>query len=290
MTLDTADARDPSRREFESLLAEREGLREQLVEQAKLASLGGVAAGIAHEVRNPLHFVHNFSEMVLDLSEELGAIVDDARDRMPADTIEDLTTLQGEIAQAARKIIEHSQRVDGIVKSMHLDPGGSSTERHLTDVNELVSEAAEEACRGLRARNAVGSGVALTLDLDDRIVPISVAPHSLYRAVGNVVANACEAADASDTERAPVVQVATRYADDAIEIEVSDTGAGISDGDRPHVFEPFFTTKPARENTGLGLAQVWEIVTHDHAGTVEIETTGAGTTVTLVLPVVPHGA
>jgi len=256
-----------------------------LVQQEKLASLGGMAAGIAHEVKNPLHFVQNFAEAVGELAEELGAIVNDARGRMPADTIEDLETLHGELGEAATKIVEHAARVDGIVKSMLLYPWGTSVERHLTDVNALVRESASVAYHGLRARKVIGPAVALEIELDDRLVPTAVAPHSLSRAVSNLVSNACEAAEGAATdERLPAVGVSTSGSADGFEIAVSDNGGGISADDQGRMFEPFFTTKSALENIGLGLSQVWDIVTRDHDGRIEVETSDAGTTITLFVP------
>jgi two-component system, NtrC family, sensor kinase len=272
--------------DVEALLAEREDLREKLVQQEKLASLGGMAAGIAHEIKNPLHFVQNFAEAVAELANELGAIVDDARERMPTDTIEDLETLQAELGDAAAKIVEHGNRVDGIVKSMLLYPWGTSVERHLTDVNALARESATVAYHGLRARKVISPAVALEFELSDRLVPVAVAPHSLSRAVSNLVANACEAAqEAATDDHLPTVRVVTRRTDDGFELTVSDNGPGIGGVDHARVFEPFFTTKKALENIGLGLSQVWDITTRDHAGQVDVETSDAGTTITLTIPI-----
>src|SRR5271163_4078416 len=225
-----------------------------LVHAEKMASLGQLTAGIAHEIKNPLNFVNNFAELSRELLGELKEAVDSAPVGTRADDLDELmTTLDGNLA----KIAEHGRRADGIVKSMLLHSRGGSGERRQSDLNALIEEALNLAFHGARAQDQ-SFNVTLERDLDRSIGPLEAVPQDLTRVFLNLFGNGFYAADQRRREAGdgfrPVLRVATRDLGEAVEIRVRDNGTGIPPQFRDKLFRPFFTTKPTGEGTGLGLS------------------------------------
>jgi signal transduction histidine kinase len=264
-------ARDAAEAAYRDLKA----AQANLVQAEKMASLGQLTAGIAHEIKNPLNFVNNFATLSIDLLDELKetaapgfAMLDEARRA----EIDDLTrTLSGNL----EKINEHGQRADGIVRSMLEHSRGSSGEQRSVNLNTLVDEALNLAYHGARARDQ-SFNITLQRDFDEGIQPITLVPQDVTRVLLNLFSNGFYAARRRQsmegaTEFEPTLRVATRELGDAVEIRVRDNGIGIPEEVRDKLFQPFFTTKPTGEGTGLGLSISYDIVTQQHGGSISVE-------------------
>ncbi len=236
----------------------------QLVAQEKLASLGQLTAGIAHEIKNPLNFVNNFS----DLSYEL---LDDMKNELDNNNIQEALELVDEIKQNLKKINHHGKRADSIVKGMLLHSRGSLGEKVLTNVNELLDQYVALAYHGLRAQNKEFN-ITIEKDYDEYLEKINIIPQDISRVFLNIVNNACYAANEkkklNQNDFTPLIKVSTRDLKDNIEIRIMDNGNGIPDSVKENLFNPFFTTKPTGEGTGLGLSLSYDIVTKVHAGEI----------------------
>ena len=257
-----------------------------LVQAEKMASLGQLTAGIAHEIKNPLNFVNNFAELSRELLGELKEAVDSAPDGTRAEDLDELmTTLDGNLA----KIAEHGRRADGIVKSMLLHSRGGSGERRQSDLNALIEEALNLAFHGARAQDQ-SFNVTLERDLDPSIGPLEAVPQDLTRVFLNLFGNAFYAVNKRRREGgepafAPILTLTTRNRGDEIEVRVRDNGIGIPPEIRDKLFQPFFTTKPTGEGTGLGLSISYEIVVQEHGGSIAVDSQpGEFTEFTLRLP------
>jgi PAS domain S-box-containing protein len=264
-------ARDAAEAAYRDLKA----AQANLIQAEKMASLGQLTAGIAHEIKNPLNFVNNFASLSVDLLDELKqtaapgfAMLDDVR----RTEIDDLTrTLSGNL----EKINEHGNRADAIVRSMLEHSRGSSGERRSVNLNTLVDEALNLAYHGARARDQ-SFNITLQRDLDEGITPITLAPQDVTRVLLNLFANGFYAAHRRQSMEAtssfePTLSVATRELGDAVEIRVRDNGIGIPGEVRDKLFQPFFTTKPTGEGTGLGLSISYDIVTQQHGGSITVD-------------------
>jgi signal transduction histidine kinase len=252
--------------ELERALQELKATQDRLVSHEKLASLGALTAGIAHEIRNPLNFVTNFAQLAVELVREL-------RQRLPeltGDTAELLRDLEQNVA----KIEEHGRRADHIVRGMLLHARSQPGQRQLTDLNQLVAEAANLAYHGMRGQNATFH-VAVETDLDRALPPLEVSPQDLSRVVFNLMNNALYAAHQKRQKAGPNfqprVRVQTRNGEDAVELRFWDNGDGISPQLREKIFAPFFTTKPAGAGTGLGLSISYDIIVQMHNGSLRVE-------------------
>jgi signal transduction histidine kinase len=257
-----------------------------LVQAEKMASLGQLTAGIAHEIKNPLNFVNNFAELSRELLGELKEAVDSTPDGTRADDLDELmTTLDGNLA----KIAEHGRRADGIVKSMLLHSRGGSGERRQSDLNALIDEALNLAFHGARAQDQ-SFNVTLERDLDPSIGSLEAVPQDLTRVFLNLFGNAFYAVNKRRREGgepafAPILTVTTRNRGNEIEVRVRDNGAGIAPEIRDKLFQPFFTTKPTGEGTGLGLSISYDIVVQEHGGSIAVDSQpGEFTEFTIRLP------
>jgi signal transduction histidine kinase len=278
----------------ETALRDLQAAQANLIHAEKMASLGQLTAGIAHEIKNPLNFVNNFAGLSAELLDDLkemvapatAALGDEGRDA--AD--ETIALLAGNLD----KIAEHGRRADGIVTSMLLHSRGGAGDRQQVDLNALVGEALNLAYHGVRAQNH-GFNVTLERDFDPSLAPIEVVPQDLTRVLLNLFANGFYAADRRRREAAdgfqPLLAVATRGRGDAVEIRVRDNGTGVAPELRDKLFQPFFTTKPTGEGTGLGLSISWDIVTQGHGGTIAVDSEfGEFTEFTIRLPRSRHAA
>jgi signal transduction histidine kinase len=257
-----------------------------LVQAEKMASLGQLTAGIAHEIKNPLNFVNNFAELSRELLDELKEAVDSAPDGTRAEDLDELmTTLDGNLA----KIAEHGRRADGIVKSMLLHSRGGSGERRHSDLNALIEEALNLAFHGARAQDQ-NFNVTLERDLDPSIGLLEAVPQDLTRVFLNLFGNAFYALNKRRREGGnsafpPILTITTRNRGDEIEVRVRDNGTGIPPEIRDKLFQPFFTTKPTGEGTGLGLSISYDIVVQEHGGSIAVDSQpGEFTEFTLRLP------
>jgi PAS domain S-box-containing protein len=262
------DAAEEASRTIESAYSDLKAAQANLIQAEKMASLGQLTAGIAHEIKNPLNFVNNFAELSGDLLDELNDAVAGNRQ---AEIDEVTATLQGNLA----KITEHGKRADGIVKAMLEHSRGSSGERRMVDLNALIDEALNLAYHGARAQDQSFNSI-LERDFAEGIAPIELVPQDMTRVLLNLFSNGFYAATrrariGADAGFMPMLKVTTIDAGEAVEIHVRDNGIGISADIRDKLFQPFFTTKPTGEGTGLGLSITYDIVTQQHGGTITVD-------------------
>ena len=255
----------------------------QLIQREKMASLGELTAGIAHEIQNPLNFVNNFSEVSTELVQEL--VEEQAK---PTRTPELETELLDDLTQNLQKITQHGQRAASIVRGMLEHSRTSTGERTPTDLNALADEYLRLAYHGLRAKDK-GFNATLHTDFAPQLPSINAVGQDLGRVLLNLFTNALYAVRqrqlAGEPGYAPAVSVRTRHAGNEVEVQVQDNGTGIAEEVQQKIFQPFFTTKPTGEGTGLGLSLSYDIVTKGHSGTLEVASQlGEGTTFTLRLP------
>jgi two-component system, NtrC family, sensor kinase len=259
----------------EVALADLRRAQANLIQAEKMASLGQLTAGIAHEIKNPLNFVNNFAILSVELLSELKTTIAKAltslNDDQRAEAEEVLRMLTGNL----EKITEHGRRADGIVKSMLEHSRGASGERRMVDVNTLADEALSLAYHGARAQNQ-SFNITLERDFGERLAPIEMNPQDMTRVLLNLISNGFYAASKrARSEEAPnfepVLKITTRDVGDAAEIRVRDNGTGIPAQDMDKLFQPFFTTKPTGEGTGLGLSLSYDIVVKQHGGTITVD-------------------
>ncbi len=274
--------------QVEEALRKLKEMQQQIIMQEKMASLGGLTAGVAHEIKNPLNFVTNFAELSTELFDELRAALAAHSGAIPAPALGEITALLDDIALNIRKINEHGKRADSIVRGMLLLSRGKAGERMPVDINTLVAEYVQLAYHGLRAADATFN-VKLETTFDPAVGQLEVVPQDLSRAVLNIVNNACYAAFAARSARGagftPAVSVRTRAEEGWIAIIVRDNGMGVPAALREKIFTPFFTTKPSGKGTGLGLSISYDIVVHAHHGELVLDTVeGEYSQFTLRLP------
>ncbi len=272
----------------------RESLRtaqEQLLQARKMASLGQLTAGIAHEIKNPLNFVNNFARLLGDLTRELREELAENRDRPAGEVLDEIDDLLEDIAHNAEKIREHGERADATVRNMLMHSRTNDDQRQEVDLNALVKQYANLAYHGMRAADP-HFNTALDFDLSPEVGHAEIVPQEIGRVFINLLNNAFSAtrskaerhAEAGEAYR-PLVAVRTTARGGEVEARVTDNGGGIPPDVRARIFEPFFTTKPAGTGTGLGLSLSYEIVTVGHGGTMAVETEeGQGTTFVITLP------
>jgi len=256
---------------LENTLKELRQTQQQLIQSEKMASLGELTAGIAHEIQNPLNFVNNFSEVNRELIEEFKS----ERAKVKGERDEELEDeLINNIAENEEKIIHHGKRADAIVKGMLQHSRTSSGQKELTDINVLADEYIRLAYHGLRAKDKTFNAKFET-DLDDRIEKINVVPQEIGRVILNLINNAfytvSEKKKQLDGTYEPTVSISTKKIKDRIEIKVKDNGNGIPRKVLDKIFQPFFTTKPTGQGTGLGLSLSYDIV-KAHGGELKVET------------------
>jgi GAF domain-containing protein len=261
-------------RELAASLEELRTTQDRLVQTQKLALLGQLTAGIAHEIKNPLNFVNNFSGISTELIDELR----DALKGVPLDDkgraeIEELTdTLKSNFD----KVVHHGRRADAIVKSMLQHSREGSGEHRLIDINALVEESLNLAWHGARAETQ-GFEIKLNQSFDPSAGGADVFPQDIRRALLNLIANGFYAAtkrraETNGGDYEPTVTASTRNLGDRVEIRIRDNGTGIAPDVKEKMFEPFFTTKPTGEGTGLGLSISHDVIVKQHAGTIEVDT------------------
>jgi signal transduction histidine kinase len=274
-------------RELAKSLEDLRAAQDRLVQTEKLASLGQLTAGIAHEIKNPLNFVNNFSGVSTELIDELQDVLSGMSiDQTARTAINELTdTLRGNLD----KVVQHGKRADAIVKNMLLHSRQGSGEHRPVDINALVEESLNLAYHGARAEKQ-GFTITLERSFDPTVGEVDLFPQEITRVLLNLISNGFYAAtkrkaEADEVNYEPTLAAATKNLGDSIEIRIRDNGTGIPPEVQEKLFSPFFTTKPAGEGTGLGLSISHDIIVKQHGGSIEVDTQpGAFTEFRIVLP------
>ena len=263
-----------NRDELARTLDDLKTTQDQLVMNEKMASLGALTAGIAHEIKNPLNFVTNFAELTAELTEELAGELDAHIAGLDEDARNNLRALLRDIQQNTRKIQEHGKRADNIVKTMLLHSRGKKDERQRIQVNSLLEEYVQLAYHGMRAQDA-SFNITLNVDLDPSLPELDVIPQDLARVFLNILNNGCFAAHQrklrEGTRFQPALTVSTGLESDRVVIRIRDNGDGIPEAIVEKIFTPFFTTKAAGVGTGLGLSISYDIVVQEHNGELSVD-------------------
>jgi two-component system, NtrC family, sensor kinase len=256
--------------------------QQQMIQQEKMASLGSLTAGIAHEIQNPLNFVNNFSEVNKEL-------IADLREATSRNDQEQVSTILNSLLDNEDKVIHHGKRADAIVKSMLQHSRISSGQKKLTGINGLCDEYVRLAYHGFRARDKAFN-VRIETNLDSTVPKLSIVPQDIGRVILNLITNAFQAVNEKTKSQShgyePLVTVSTRNLGDKVEISIRDNGNGIPDSIKDKIFQPFFTTKPTGQGTGLGLSLSYDIV-KAHGGTIEVKSKPEeGTEFLVLLPII----
>lgn len=254
----------------------------QLILSEKMASLGELTAGIAHEIQNPLNFVNNFSEINTELIAEMKLEIE-------AGNLDEVKAIASDIEANEKKITQHGKRADAIVKGMLQHSRSSTGVKESTNINALADEYLRLAYHGLRAKDK-SFNAAMKTDFDESIGNINIIPQDIGRVILNLITNAFYAVTDKKQQLPvgyePTVSVSTRRTNGKVEIKVADNGNGIPQKALDKIFQPFFTTKPSGQGTGLGLSMSYEIVTKGHGGELKVDTKeGEGAEFTIILPV-----
>ncbi|WP_414587169.1 AAA family ATPase [Scytonema sp. PCC 10023] len=262
-----------------SLLQKLKATQAQIIAQEKLASLGALTAGIAHEIKNPLNFVNNFAELSVELTQELLEEIENQQDRLDSESREYIEEILNDLKQNAKKINEHGKRADNIVHGMLMHSRGQTGDRQQTDINAMLAEAISLTYHGMRAKDPAFN-IVIETDYDDNLDLINVVPQNISRAFINLINNACYAtytkkmrfqAEGNAEEFLPKLILSTKDLANYIEIQIQDNGEGIPQKLRDQIFNPFFTTKPPGEGTGLGLSITHDIIVQQHQGNIRVE-------------------
>jgi signal transduction histidine kinase len=275
---------EQQKKQVEESMERLQSTQSQLVQAEKMASLGELTAGIAHEIQNPLNFVNNFAEVNTELIDELKKEIEPAGIISANELIED-------IKANSEKIAHHGNRADAIVKSMLQHSRKTSAQKELADINALCDEYLRLSYHGLRAKDK-SFNAEFDTKFDTTLPLISVIPQDIGRVILNLINNAFYAVNVrqkneKDTGYKPHVTLTTRKQGDKVIIEVADNGTGMTEQVKEKIFQPFFTTKPTGEGTGLGLSLSYDIVTKGHGGELRVETKeGIGTEFIIQLPIV----
>ncbi|MGB5275247.1 MAG: ATP-binding protein, partial [Flavobacteriaceae bacterium] len=269
-------------KELRKTITSLKSTQAQLIQSEKMASLGELTAGIAHEIQNPLNFVNNFSEVNTEL-------IDEMQEELKAGNKEEAITLSNDIRENQKKINHHGRRADAIVKGMLQHSRNSNSEREDTDINALADEYLRLAYHGLRAKDK-SFNAKLETDFDTSIKKINIVAQDVGRVILNLITNAFYVVKQKKEQQKenyePTVSVRTKKNKDTISISVKDNGNGIPKAIKEKIFQPFFTTKPSGEGTGLGLSLSYDIV-KSHGGELKVETKeGEGTEFTIILPII----
>ena len=277
----------------ESTLTQLKSTQAQLIQKEKLASLGELTAGIAHEIQNPLNFVNNFSELSVDLVKDLkdemekSPLTPEGGTMIAANDRAYINELFDDLSQNQEKINHHGKRASSIVKGMLEHSRASTGEREWTDINALADEYLRLSYHGLRAKDKNFNADYKT-DFQDPLSKIEIIPQDIGRVLLNLINNAFYAVHQrhlQDPNHTPAVLVTTKQLHNQIIISVKDNGMGMSESVKAKIFQPFFTTKPTGEGTGLGLSLAYDIVTKGHGGTLEVYSKeGEGTDFIINLP------
>ena len=288
-----AEELDAKNQALENTLEQLRKAQEQMVAEEKLASLGQLTAGVAHEIKNPLNFVRNFAELSLELVDEIAEIIEEAKEDEDLDLAEEVNDILGDLKVNLGKVGEHCGRADGIVHSMLEHSRATPGDWRETDLNALLKQYRDLAYHAMRGENQ-DFNAALNEELDEQVELIQVVPQDMSRAFLNILTNAFQAMEEKQANEgegyAPELNIGSRRLDDGAEFWVRDNGPGVPDELRERMFEPFVTTKDTGKGTGLGLSLTVDIITR-HGGVVTVDTEqGAYTEMRIRLPLKPAAA
>lgn len=274
--------KNKSNKILETTLTNLKATQTQLIQSEKMASLGELTAGIAHEIQNPLNFVNNFAEVNMELLQEM-------EEEIEKGNFDEVKELAKDVASNEDKIMFHGKRADSIVKGMLQHSRNSNDKKEPTNINALTDEYLRLAYHGLRAKDKSFNATMHT-DFDDTIGTINIIGQDIGRVVLNLITNAFYVVDEKKKsgiiDYEPTVSVSTKKRGSTTEIRITDNGNGIPKDIINRIFEPFFTTKPTGQGTGLGLSMSYDIVTKSHGGDLKVETKkGEGTTFIITLPI-----
>ncbi|MBL0306478.1 MAG: two-component sensor histidine kinase [Chitinophagaceae bacterium] len=283
---------DLQKEKADTALHELKSTQAQLIQSEKMASLGELTAGIAHEIQNPLNFVNNFSEVSSELLEEM-------KQEINKGDLEEVKAIADDVQQNMKKILHHGKRADGIVKGMLQHSRSSSSVKEPTDINALADEYLRLTYHGLRAKDKSFNATIKT-DFDGTIGNINIIPQDIGRVILNLLTNAFYVVNEKQKAESgklnassssagqpyePTVSVSTKKVGNTVEIAIADNGNGIPQKVLDKIFQPFFTTKPTGQGTGLGLSLSYDIVTKGHGGELKAATKeGEGSRFTIILP------
>jgi len=271
---------DEQKSKVEQTLSELKATQAQLIQSEKMASLGELTAGIAHEIQNPLNFVNNFSEVNEELLAEM-------KDELNKGNIDDAKAIANDAIENQQKILHHGKRADAIVKGMLQHSRASSGQKELIDINALCDEYLRLSYHGLRAKDK-SYNAKFETNFDSNLEKINVVPQDIGRVILNLINNAFFVVNEKSKQGIagydPTVMVSTKRVGDKIQISVKDNGNGIPDSIKEKIFQPFFTTKPTGQGTGLGLSLSYDIV-KAHGGDLKAESiNNEGATFIINLP------
>ncbi len=274
----------------ENTQKEIENLRKQISQQEKMASLGLLSAGIAHEIQNPLNFVINFSKVSQKLLKDMQEVLDELGDVLPDDSVEEIKEIMSDLEGNMSKIEENGNRASSIVRGILLYSRGKDDEYIPTDLQQLTKEYVWLSYHAVRANNK-SFNVSIQEDYADGLPLVKIIPQDFSRAVLNLMNNACYAVfskskEATGTAYQPTIRISLKKEGDRINLAIEDNGQGISEEIKKKLYTPFFTTKPIGEGTGLGLSITKSIIEQKHNGTIEIDTRpGEYTRFTISIPI-----
>ena len=273
---------EQQKKQVEESMEQLQSTQSQLIQSEKMASLGELTAGIAHEIQNPLNFVNNFADVNVELIEELETEANKGN-------LEEVKLLAKDIKENETKITHHGKRADAIVKNMLQHSRKTSGQKELTDINALCDEYLRLSYHGLKAKDKAFNADFET-KFDTTLAPINVVPQDIGRVILNLINNAIYAVNErqkkeEDSGYKPLVTLTTSKQGDQVVIEVADNGTGMPEQVKEKIFQPFFTTKPTGEGTGLGLSLSYDFVTKGHGGIMEVLTReGEGSKIIVRLP------
>jgi signal transduction histidine kinase len=269
-------------------LKDLKSTQQQLIIQEKLASLGQLTAGIAHEIKNPLNFVNNFAEVSIELVNDLKQELIKQKENISAKSLIEIEDILKDLEENAHRINQHGKRADSIVRSMLQHSRGKAGERQDSDINAILEEDLNLAYHGMRARDT-SFNITIEKDFDKNLKKISIVPQDISRVFLNIINNGFYEANKKKKNRngnfSPILKVETEDLDNKIEVRIRDNGNGIPPEVRDKLFNPFFTTKPSGEGTGLGLSLSHDIIVKQHQGEIKFKTEmGEYTEFTISLP------
>mgnify|MGYP001266040762 FL=1 len=274
----------------ENTQKEIENLRKQISQQEKMASLGLLSAGIAHEIQNPLNFVINFSKVSQKLLKDMQEVLDELGDVLPDDSVEEIKEIMSDLEGNMSKIEENGNRASSIVRGILLYSRGKDDEYIPTDLQQLTKEYVWLSYHAVKANNK-SFNVSIQEDYADGLPLVKIIPQDFSRAVLNLMNNACYAVfskskEATGTAYQPTIRISLKKEGDRINLAIEDNGQGISEEIKKKLYTPFFTTKPIGEGTGLGLSITKSIIEQKHNGTIEMDTRpGEYTRFTISIPI-----
>lgn len=264
--------------------------QEKLILQERMASIGMLTAGIAHEIKNPLNFINNFSDITVELINELKEVLDTV-ESIPTDVKEDLSAILEDISTNCNKINEHGRRAESTIKNMLIQSRAQKDEKSKTDINKLVEEYLNLAYHGMRAQDA-DFNIKIVKELKPDLTEVVVSQQTIGRVVLNIINNGFYAANEKrekvpnlSKDFMPTITIKTDEDDSKIFIHIKDNGIGMTEETKKKIFQAFFTTKPIGVGTGLGLAICHEIIVDDHKGELKVDSVvGEYTEFVIALP------